>query len=159
MNGSKGLSTRALRGRGRCALFVLACALLWGATGRARADDDPWIARDKALHFGVSAVLAGGTYAAVSPWVESPLWRFVTGFSVSLSLGAAKELWDLSGRGHPSVRDFTWDAVGALTGASLALAVDYGRRRRLRRAPAVALSCAPARGGCLVTGAFALRGR
>lgn len=85
---------------------------------------DPWFGPDKALHFGVSVVLAAGGYAASSPWLESRSERALVGGSFSLTLGAGKELWDLSGRGDPSWRDFTWDVLGTAAGLALALSAD-----------------------------------
>lgn len=36
----------------------------------------------------------------------------------------AKELWDLSGHGSPSWKDFTWDVIGVATGLLLSWLVD-----------------------------------
>lgn len=94
------------------------------ASSVARAEEDPWWGRDKALHFGVSALAAGGGYAASTLLVEPRWQRFALGSSAALSLGIAKELYDASGHGQASYRDLTWDAAGALVGASLALLVD-----------------------------------
>ena len=41
-----------------------------------------------------------------------------------LTLGAGKELWDMTGRGDPSWRDFTWDVLGTAVGVALAVGVD-----------------------------------
>ena len=93
--------------------------------GAARASDaDPWFGRDKALHFGVSVVLAAGGYAASSEILDTRTERAVAGGAFSLTLGAGKELWDLSGHGDPSWRDFTWDVVGTAVGLALAAGVD-----------------------------------
>jgi putative lipoprotein len=105
-------------------LGLVSCALL-GTTflsGPAFASDpDPWFGRDKALHFGLSVALSAGGYAASSIWLDTRPERAVAGGAFSLTLGAGKELWDLSGHGDPSWRDFTWDVIG--TGVGLALAV------------------------------------
>ena len=91
----------------------------------ARASDaDPWFGPDKALHFGISVVLASGGYAASSPWLESRNGRAAAGGTFSLTLGASKELWDLSGHGDPSWRDFTWDVIGTAVGVALAASID-----------------------------------
>jgi len=39
-------------------------------------------------------------------------------------LGGGKELWDLTGHGDPSWRDFTWDVLGTAVGVALAASVD-----------------------------------
>ena len=96
-------------------------ALILLASSASASDADPWFGRDKALHFGVSAALSVGGYAASSIWLDTRSERALAGGAFSITLGAAKELWDLSGRGDPSWRDFTWDIVG--TGVGLALAV------------------------------------
>jgi putative lipoprotein len=86
----------------------------------ARADDDPWFARDKALHFGASATLAAGGYALGAALFDGVPPRFATGAGLALGAGVAKELADLAGAGHASWRDLAWDVVG--TGAGLLLA-------------------------------------
>ena len=117
--------------------LALTCALALAsslAAGSALASDpDPWFGSDKALHFGVSAALAAGGYAASSAWLESPGERALAGGAFSLSLGAGKELWDLSGHGDPSWRDFTWDVVGTAVGLALAVSVDALTRSKTTR--------------------------
>ena len=109
----------------KCALAAcgaLACTLL---AGSARASDtDPWFGPDKALHFGVSVALSAGGYAVSSIWLDTRTERAVAGGTFSLTLGAGKELWDLSGHGDPSWRDFTWDVIGTGCGVALAVAGD-----------------------------------
>ncbi|MET0790792.1 MAG: hypothetical protein ABW061_04670 [Polyangiaceae bacterium] len=87
-------------------------------------DSDPWFGPDKALHLGFSAALAAGGYAASSPWLSTRNQRALAGGAFSLTIGAGKELWDLSGHGDPSWRDFTWDVVGTAVGLALAAGVD-----------------------------------
>ena len=104
--------------------LVLALALLL-ACGRARASDaDPWFGRDKALHFTVSVALSASAYAASSSFLDTRTERAIAGSTFSLTLGAGTELWDLSGHGDPSWRDFTWDVIGTAVGVALALGVD-----------------------------------
>jgi len=93
----------------------------------ARADDE-WFGVDKALHFGVSAALGGGGYAASAPLVREPWQRAAIGAGFSLTLGAGKELYDLSGHGDPSWKDFTWDVIGTAFGVGIALLVDAAIR-------------------------------
>lgn len=85
----------------------------------AKAENDPWFGRDKALHFGVSAALAGGGYAAGATIWEEPAPALLLGAGLALAAGAGKELWDLAGHGHPSWRDMAWNVAG--TGAGLLL--------------------------------------
>ena len=89
------------------------------------ADDDPWLAPDKTLHFSLSAGLAVGAYAAATFVTDDQRLRFVLASGVALAAGAAKELADLAGLGHPSWRDFAWDLIGTFTGALTALLLDH----------------------------------
>lgn len=103
--------------------LLLACTLV--ATGAAAADDgDKWLGPDKALHFGVSVGLAAGGYGASALVLDRPFERAIAGGTFSLTLGAGKELYDLSGHGDPSWKDFTWDVVGTAVGLGIALLVD-----------------------------------
>jgi putative lipoprotein len=102
----------------------VALALVLASTPAAASDSDPWFGPDKAVHFGVSVGLSAGGYAAVSPWLESRSERALAGSAFSLTLGAGKELWDLTGHGDPSWRDFTWDVLGTAVGVALAAGVD-----------------------------------
>jgi putative lipoprotein len=110
--------------RALTAPLALTFALSLVSRPAAAAEPDPWFGPDKALHFGVSAGLAAGGYAALSPWLDSRAERAVGGAAFSLTLGAGKELWDLTGHGDPSWRDFTWDVLGTAAGVALALGVD-----------------------------------
>jgi putative lipoprotein len=104
-------------------LRLLAACLVWTAAAPAAAQDD-WLGRDKALHFGVSAAIAASAYGVSAIWLEQPAWRALAGTSTALAAGAVKELWDAAGHGDPSGKDFTWDLLGAVTGAGFALGVD-----------------------------------
>jgi putative lipoprotein len=111
---------------------ALAGALAGARPARA-ADPDPWFGRDKALHFGASALLAAGGYGATALSTDDRRVRLAVGGGFALSLGIAKELWDLSGHGDASWRDLTWDAVGTATGLAVAAAVDWTIQRLLAR--------------------------
>jgi putative lipoprotein len=100
-------------------------AALSGAREARAADPDPWFGHDKALHFGASALLAAGGYGATALVTEDRRVRLAVGGGFAFSLGAAKELWDLSGHGDASWRDLTWDAIGTATGLAVAAAVDW----------------------------------
>ena len=102
----------------------LALAALATARPARAADEDPWWGRDKALHFGVSAGLGASGYALSSLAFDSRLERAAAGAAFSLTLGAGKELYDLSGGGDASWKDFTWDVAGTSVGVGLALLVD-----------------------------------
>lgn len=101
----------------------LAVAMVLSTAGAARADD-PWWGRDKALHFGVSAVLTIGGWGVSVPLFDEEWPRLVVGGSVALAAGIGKELYDLSGRGDPSWKDFTWDLIGIATGLLVSFGLD-----------------------------------
>jgi putative lipoprotein len=103
------------------AVAVLAIGL-WPKS--ASAESDPWWGRDKALHFGVSAGLAGGGYAISSLVFDQRWQRATAGATFALTLGAGKELYDLSGAGDASFKDFAWDVAGTAVGTGVALVID-----------------------------------
>lgn len=105
------------------ALVALLAASLLPAGARA-AEYDPWLGPDKALHFSLSAGLAGGGYAVSSAFVDEPVHRLLIGGSFALGLGVAKELYDATGAGTPSWKDLAWDVVGTVTGLAVAWTID-----------------------------------
>jgi putative lipoprotein len=109
--------------------LLVASGLLLGRPGLARADGpDPWWGRDKALHFGFSAAIAGGGYAASTPFVSSYAGRAAFGGGLAVTAGVSKEVLDLAGLGDPSWRDLTWDVIGAAVGVGLSLGIDWAVR-------------------------------
>jgi len=102
----------------RSAAFVIVLLL-----PHAAAAEDKWLAADKAKHFGAGAGIAAGGYALSVPFTGQKRWRLVIGTAAGLGAGAAKEIRDRSG-GHPSLRDFTWSAVGTGAGVLIAWAID-----------------------------------
>jgi putative lipoprotein len=111
-----------MNARHAAAAVVVGSTLL--ARSAAASEADPWFGQDKFLHFGVSVGLAAGGYGVSSLVLDRPWQRALAGGSFSLALGAGKELYDLSGHGDPSWRDFTWDVAGTAVGLGIALLVD-----------------------------------
>lgn len=85
---------------------------------------DDWFGRDKALHYSVSAGLAGAGYAGGALLFEAPEARWFTGAGVALGAGVAKEIFDAGRGSFFSVKDLTWDVLGTATGLGLSWAVD-----------------------------------
>lgn len=105
-------------------LPLLLVTVLLSLPQRATADPDPWFAKDKMLHFGVSAALAAGGYAVGTAVWDDRAPAVLTGAGVALAAGVGKELLDLAGYGHPSWRDLAWDVVGTGAGLLLAWGID-----------------------------------
>lgn len=122
-----------MRGAG-CCLLVIGVLLTMGDRAHAQWGPQPqpgpppphdeWFGADKALHFGASAGLAVGGYAASALVFEDRSARLAVGASLALTLGVAKELNDLAGHGNPSWKDLAWDVVGTVTGLAVAYVVD-----------------------------------
>ncbi|MEZ4375331.1 MAG: hypothetical protein R3B07_31250 [Polyangiaceae bacterium] len=108
--------------------FSVLCLCLLCSGGAHAADEDPWWGRDKALHFGVSAGLGAGGYAASALFLEPYTSRVLSGAAFSLSLGVAKEVYDATGAGDPSWKDLTWDLIGTGVGVGIALLLDLAIR-------------------------------
>lgn len=112
----------------RAAAFAFALALSVASTApNARADPpsaDPWLAPDKALHFGASALIAGGGYAGSALFTDELAGRIAFGAALAVGAGIAKEALDATGLGDPSARDFTWDLVGTAVGVGIAVTVN-----------------------------------
>jgi putative lipoprotein len=107
-------------------LFVLGVVLASGSAAKAQ-NNDPWIARDKALHFDVSAGIAAGGYGVSAGWVVDARWKALAiGGGLALAAGASKELLDATHvfGGDPSWRDFTWDVIGTIAGLAIAWGMD-----------------------------------
>jgi putative lipoprotein len=107
------------------AWFALAClSIVLSVSRPALADNDPWLAKDKALHAGVSAGIAVGSYAISASVFESRGHALLAAGGVTLAIGAGKELIDLAGYGDPSWKDFVADIAGTFVGLALAWSID-----------------------------------
>lgn len=69
--------------------------------------------------------MAGGAYGLSAPTGWPHTERLAAAAALSLSVGVAKELYDLSGRGDPEWRDLAWDALGTLTGLALSRGLEW----------------------------------
>ena len=96
-------------------------------------DPDPWWGKDKALHFGLSAGVAGAGYGLSALGTEDIRVRVAFGAGAGIVVGAAKELFDLAGLGHPSWKDFTWDVIGTALGVGISVSIDLIVRAALAR--------------------------
>jgi putative lipoprotein len=129
----------------RLVMTMALCVASWLSALQVRAADDadPWLGPDKALHFGVSTVLASGSYAGAALLLDPPWQRALVAAGFTLSVGAGKELYDATGHGDASWRDFTWDAIGCAVGVGVALLIDWALRPPPRAAAAQPGSVSP----------------
>jgi putative lipoprotein len=107
----------------------LALLILSTADAAAAQSTDPWFGPDKARHFTLSALITSGGYGVSTFLTESIPVRVAFGASVGITAGAAKELFDLAGFGHPSFRDFAWDVFGTAVGVGISVAFDVALSR------------------------------
>jgi putative lipoprotein len=108
----------------RFTLAALASSLILRAAPARAQDPDPWLGRDKLLHFGASAVIAGSAYGIGTTFIRPRWGSLVFGGGVSLAAGTTKELLDMAGLGSASWRDFAWDVLGTITGLGIAWGID-----------------------------------
>lgn len=132
-------------------LAVVCLSLLVPLSARGEApgiaSGDDWFGQDKALHYSLSAGLAGAGYAGGALLFEAPEARWLSGAGVALGAGVAKEFYD-AGRGtYFSFKDLTWDVLGTATGLTLSWAVDRLFFQRDARAPASQANGAGLSGG------------
>ena len=69
-------------------------------------------------------MFAGDGYAGASAFSKRESTRLTTGAGLALAAGTAKEVYDGYSGGDASLRDLTWDVVGAATGTVLSWLVD-----------------------------------
>ncbi len=112
----------------RWTLLALVLVMGFAATPAYATEPDPWFARDKALHLGVSAVLSSAAYAGGTALFDARGHAMLAATGLSLTVGAGKELADLAGLGDPSWKDFAADVVGTVIGVGLAWALDLALR-------------------------------
>lgn len=104
-------------GAGTClaaALLLTGCATF----RESKAEEDQWWAVDKAQHFTLSVASGFGTTWSARALGADPVPAAAGGFTITLSGGLLKELWDATaatGSGW-SWKDLTWDLAGATLG-------------------------------------------
>ncbi len=108
--------------------------LLAGAEARA-ADPDPWVAQDKALHFGASASIAVVGYGVGAHVFDTRGPALLCGAGASAFAGIVKESIDLAGYGVASWKDVAWDGIGIATGLAITYVLDLAIRGISERRP------------------------
>jgi uncharacterized protein YfiM (DUF2279 family) len=81
---------------------------------------DSWFSPDKIKHFFMSAFIESVTYSALQAARMNHRPALGSAIGVTLAIGVGREIHDRRTPGNIfSVRDLTWDAVGATAGAVL----------------------------------------
>ena len=128
--------TRTRRFRATLLLIAMLGVMFPARTARASdPDPDPWFGRDKALHFGVSAVIASSTYAIMTTQFRPRYQPLLISAGFTLAIGAGKEGLDALGYGDPSWKDFAWDVIGTVVGLGVGWGIDLAARGVSSRAP------------------------
>jgi uncharacterized protein YfiM (DUF2279 family) len=81
---------------------------------------DSWFTPDKIKHFFMSAFIESVTYSALQAARMNHRPALGSAIGVTMAIGVGREIHDRRTPGNIfSVRDLTWDAVGATAGAVL----------------------------------------
>ena len=95
----------------------LAVNLVYAQTAVVR---DSWFSPDKIKHFFMSAFIESVTYSALQAARVNHRPALGTAIGVTMAFGVGREIHDKRTPGNIfSVRDLTWDVVGASAGAVL----------------------------------------
>jgi len=102
-------------------LLLLALHTLTGCAIQFSKDtDDKWFAADKYKHFLVTTAISAAIASAAKHNGNENCDAALIGFSVTLTIGAGKEIYDKRVRDtFYSYRDMVWDAAGSATGSLL----------------------------------------
>ena len=122
--------------------MMATAALLALPSAAHAADPDPWLGKDKALHFGASSLIAVGGYTIGAFVFDARGRALLAGATLSAAVGIGKETLDLAGYGDPSWKDLTWDGIGMVAGLAVAWSVDLlargvGEKHPLIMAPRI----------------------
>jgi len=102
-------------------IAVLVLIVFAGGCASFNRPGDDWFARDKAMHFGASAIIAGATTAVLIDNGRGKDESAATGFGVAVVFGIGKESYDAGiKRTYWSWKDFIWDVIGGAAGAMVA---------------------------------------
>ena len=74
---------------------------------------DSWFGVDKVKHFFMGAFVQSVAYSAMRATGSSHGTSIATASGVTAAVSVGKEVWDAHTGGTPSLRDLTWDVLGA----------------------------------------------
>lgn len=100
------------------AVSLCSCATL--PPPPASPQDDPWFSNDKYLHLLVTTGISAGIARAAKNNGNEECRAALIGFSLTLTIGAAKESYDKRIKGtFYSTHDMVWDIAGSTLGSLL----------------------------------------
>lgn len=105
-------------------VLVLGSFQFGGPPERPAPRDDRWLARDKALHFAVSAAIQAGSHALLRASGAGYRDASIGAGAITITTGVAKELWDRADGRFFSTKDLAADALGGGSAAVLVRRVD-----------------------------------
>lgn len=105
-------------------VLVLGSFQFGGPPERQAPRDDRWLARDKALHFVVSAAIQAGSHTLLRATGADYRDASLGAGALTLTAGVAKELWDRADGRFFSMKDLTTDVLGGGSSAVLVRHVD-----------------------------------
>jgi putative lipoprotein len=106
------------------AVVLVLGAFQFGAPQERTRADDRWFARDKALHFVVSAAIQSAGHSALRGGGLDYREASTAAGAITLSVGVGKELWDRSQGRYFSWKDLTADTFGGGSAAVLVRQID-----------------------------------
>ena len=116
-------------------ILITTAALLALPSAASAADPDPWLGKDKALHFGASSLIAASGYTIGAFVFDARGHALIAGAALAAAAGIGKETLDLAGYGDPSWKDLTWDGIGTVAGLAVAWGIDLVARGVSERHP------------------------
>lgn len=114
------------------AFFGSFAASAQSAPATTKAQDHIRFQPDKAKHFAAGAFVASSVQAVIYRITDNRAKALLIGVGSGIAAGAAKEFYDMTGRGNVSTKDFLWTAAGAGI-ASISLHYSIGDKHRKPR--------------------------
>jgi len=100
--------------------ICMAINIVYAQTGVTQPHRDAWFGIDKLKHFFISAFVESVSYSLMQAAGARHSTAMAGAVGITLGLGVARELHDQRQPGNLfSVRDLTWDVIGAGAGAVL----------------------------------------
>ena len=85
---------------------------------------DAQVQKDKLEHFTAGAVISVVTAESLFKITHKKKESILIGIGMGCIAGATKELYDLTGRGTPDVKDFIWTCIGSSV-SSVSLVIKF----------------------------------